>query len=349
VVDDGWRLGHRPGLDGLRGIAVLLVLALHWWPAMFPGGNTGVSLFFVLSGFLITRLLIEEVWRDGAVDFRAFYVRRLRRLMPASLALTLLFIATPGAVWVLLYSANWARVDGVLVGGPLEHTWSLAVEEQFYLLWPAVLVGVVLRFGRMAWAATAALAFVVALHRVDLHDSAEAVRLTVGTDTRLDALLIGCAAALAMSALARVGQRTWMIGAAVVAPLFALLVMDLPDMGGWGFTLEAVGWCVVVLWAVGTGSAWISTPTLRWFGRLSYSLYLWHYPVTWALRDGDMHATEWWSTALAIPLSIGAAWLSYRFVESRFRSGVRRCGPRDAPSGRHVVAKEVRVVEGHRA
>ena len=98
LKDDDWRLGHRPGLDGLRGIAILLVLLLHWWPDTFPGGDTGVDLFFVLSGFLITRLLIEEIWRRGRIDFRRSYARRFRRLMSASSLLVLVCAASPARI-----------------------------------------------------------------------------------------------------------------------------------------------------------------------------------------------------------------------------------------------------------
>lgn len=313
VQDDDWRLGHRPGLDGLRGIAIGLVLLLHWWPDIFPGGDTGVDLFFVLSGFLITRLLVEEIWRDGTVYLRRFYVRRFRRLMPASTLLVLACIATPGAIWVVLYSANWARIGGVLRGGPLEHTWSLAIEEQFYLVWPPLLLALV-RLAR-PWIFVILLAMLVALHRVSLPPE-DWLHAVAGTDTRADALLIGGAMALAMRHLENIRNRSHL--ALAVIPGFVLVLFGEFGLAGWGFTLTALGWAVVVLWSLDT-SGWITSRPLRRLGELSYSLYLWHYPVTWLLRDGDLHNTTPIGTGLAIIGSFAAAYLSYRFVEQRFR------------------------------
>jgi len=170
VRDGGWRLGHRPGLDGLRGVAVALVIAAHACTGVFPshrplaegvlrgGGIVGVQLFFVLSGFLITRLLLEELDASGSIRLGAFYGRRVRRLLPALVALCVIYVAVAwiagrpnspaagSAITALLYVENFARWVPIDQDGWLGHTWSLAVEEQFYLAWPALLaVGV--RFG----------------------------------------------------------------------------------------------------------------------------------------------------------------------------------------------------------
>lgn len=291
-----------------------LVLLLHWWPSTFPGGDSGVDLFFVLSGFLITRLIVEEVWTSGAFDVRAFYARRFRRLMPASTLLVLSCIGSAGAGWVLLYSANWARIDGVLDGGPLEHTWSLAIEEQFYIVWPTVLVAVVLRCRWPAIPILCSVAIVV-FHRLSLADGGW-MRVTAGTDTRLDAMLVGAAVAVSITVLLR--QRIWPAMAAVITPVLLVIVLLAPDLTGLGFTAVAFAWAIVVVWAV-ESNGWISVRPLRWCGRLSYSLYLWHYPVTWLLRDGDLRNTTLTTTAIAIPTSFAAAILSNKFVEDRFR------------------------------
>lgn len=325
-ADDEWRLGHRPGLDGLRGIAIGLVLLLHWWPDVFPGGDTGVDLFFVLSGFLITRLLVEEAWTTGTIDLRDFYRRRFRRLMPASTALIACCALTPGAIWVALYSANWARIGGVLRGGPLEHTWSLAIEEQFYLVWPVLVLGLVRL--RRPWLAVSLLAGLSAMRRLSL-PSAEWLHAVAGTDARADGLLIGCA--LAMSVHLWRNSTVGVPLALATVPGFVVVVMDGMPLAGWGFTLTALGWAAVVRWGV-DAEGWIAARPLVVLGRLSYSLYLWHYPITWLIRDGNMHASSTAGTCLAIALSFAAACASYFGIELRLRSGPRQRSPLDQPT-----------------
>ena len=160
------RLGHRPGLDGLRGLAVLLVLAQHLGLPVFRGGGlVGVLLFFVLSGFLITWLLLDEHAATGRIDIRAFYVRRARRLLPAFVAMLAVVVGVAALVGNLggiagpaivagAYVANWSHLFDIDMG-PLNHTWSLSVEEQFYIVWPAVLIGF-FAFRRLGWVILAA-------------------------------------------------------------------------------------------------------------------------------------------------------------------------------------------------
>lgn len=173
----GERLGHRPALDGLRGLAVLMVMACHLW-SRFParGGFLGVDVFFVLSGFLITRLLIEEIRRSGRIELRSFYRRRAARLLPAVGVLiavvVVIAVATSwwgdirsrmllGSLTTLTHTSNWARIAGDSLGR-LGHTWSLAVEEQFYIVWPIVLALIVRRTQRVSSVVAALLAVVVA-------------------------------------------------------------------------------------------------------------------------------------------------------------------------------------------
>ncbi|HET9690764.1 MAG TPA: acyltransferase, partial [Acidimicrobiales bacterium] len=207
--------GRRwPPLDGLRAVAVLSVLGYHLYePHVLPSGYLGVDLFFVLSGFLITTGLVDEFDAGGGVVFGRFYVRRALRLLPAALAVVLvalgLALATlhgdlrhqtlVGLPWIVLYAGNWARAVGASSLGVLANLWSLAVEEQFYLLWPVVLVAFLSRRvarERLAAALVALAAVEVAYREVLFHTGVSVERLVNGIDTHSDGLLLGCALAL---------------------------------------------------------------------------------------------------------------------------------------------------------
>jgi peptidoglycan/LPS O-acetylase OafA/YrhL len=326
------KLGYRPGLDGVRGLAIVLVLVLHWWPASFPGGYIGVDLFFVLSGFLITRLLIEEADQRGGTDLRAFYTRRARRLMPALAALLAVCVTVPQAWMVAAYVANWARVGGHLVGGPLEHTWSLAIEEQFYLAWPMVF----LMLRRFQWVELilSLLISVVLLHRLGVDNPDRAIN---GFDTRADGLLVGCLAAFAAPLLAR--RRVWVVVAAGSVALMSWWTVAGFEGHRWGYTLVALV-CIPLVYA---GCQVATVAPLRALGVLSYSLYLWHYPVTWWLRGGNIYNTSAETTALAIVLTAGTAFASYRLIELplRHRANVLR-----EPGDRVGGARDEQAIAG---
>jgi peptidoglycan/LPS O-acetylase OafA/YrhL len=318
---DDWTLGHRRGLDGLRGIAIVLVLMLHWWPTTFTGGAYGVDLFFVLSGFLITRLLLEEHRATGRVDIRAFYVRRARRLAPALIVVLAVCATANGAIWTLLYVANWSRASGGMAG-PLEHTWSLSIEEQFYLVWP--LLFILVRRSRVALGLVTAAAALVALHRIGWYGQVSHARLTNGTDTHSDGLLIGCAAAFAVPWLSRI---RWTAAATVVGVPFLLIGLGAIRPGAWwltadggGYTAAALASAVLVLWALEGGSRILTVRPLRALGVRAYSLYLWHYPVLIAARRGDVYNLDLWTTVAAIAGGVAAAEVSYRWIEMPFRS-----------------------------
>ena len=286
-------MGYRPALDGLRGVAVLLVIASH---AGLPGfgfaGQVGVTMFFVLSGFLITALLLEEHEREGRISLPAFYWRRALRLLPA----LIIVIVCVGIVsrdwaaplWTMSYVGNWARVVGADLG-PLNHTWSLAIEEQFYILWPVALIA--LQPGVRTLLVAAGLS---AFLRIAIGDEA---RVFLGTDTRADALLIGCA--LAMSPWRRVQGWT------AVGAMGGLVVLGLIPSYTW-LTLAAPLTAVLILYGL-HGSRLLSLRPLRWTGRVSYGLYLWHFPLLLVL--------PWW---LAIPATFAVATASFYGVEHWF-------------------------------
>lgn len=290
------------GLDGLRGIAILLVLASHsgvYW--FWFGGAVGVTLFFVLSGYLITRILI----RQTPIDFKRFYARRARRLLPALLivvaAASLLSVIKNQPGWwarawpALTYTASF--VTSSRLGDPmgnLSHTWSLAVEEQFYLVWPLVL-----SFTRRR-SVIALLVVAALLWRINVNIGAPFwERVALASDTSAFAILAGCF--LAVGVWPR--PRMW-IGATAVIGLVA--VAAVPRHGS---VTVVAGYIVVVVSAVAIHCAptisWLESSWLKWLGMISYGLYLWHLPLF------NLVTAHW----LMTPVAIGMAWMSWRLVE----------------------------------
>ncbi len=307
-----FRLGHRPGLDGIRGIAVLLVLGGHLDRLPHTYANIGVDLFFVLSGFLITCLLVEE-WRETRdIRLRSFYARRALRLLPC-LAGVLASVICYAAIFdgatefrgqlreaaiALVYFTNWSLAYHLAYIDLLGPTWTLSIEEQFYLIWPALLL-LLLRRTSVRTLLYVLLAGTVAswLARVALQAWAhsDVARLSFGLDTRADSLLIGCAAGAALSFGLLTPHRRFLAGLrhAAVASVLALLVIGAtlpwvhPIMIQLGWFLVSLLSAVVILHvATSPGSVLLQilqNGILRWLGRLSYGLYLWHYPVMRAL------------------------------------------------------------------
>jgi peptidoglycan/LPS O-acetylase OafA/YrhL len=323
-----WRLGRRPGLDAVRGIAILLVMVSHLRHGWRSEGSIGVSVFFVLSGFLITALLLEE-WRDrGRIDFKAFYARRARRLLPAMLVMLAVVSAVKAsigvpwgmsAVSVLTYVGNWAYIDGVQMTW-VQHTWSLAIEEQFYLLWPVLLV-LALRLIkpiRLAPALAIAMLASTATRWTLYAAGATGLRVYEGTDARADALLAGCALAV----LAHSGIRLPRLDA--VAAGWALMAAVVVGLVANDLTHNALGPTVglplgVVLILAGLhvreGGRADVTAVVRWFGRRSYGLYLWSVPIALSAPYFFPGIGLPGKLALAF-VSILVAELSWRLVEA---------------------------------
>lgn len=323
------RLGYVPALDGLRGIAISGVLACHLFGlhsgSVATGGFFGVDLFFVLSGFLITTLLLEERDRDGRVSLRGFYVRRARRLLPALGGLIALFLLVMivggqtlhGLVVVAagaLYVGNIAHLAGVHTL-PLDHLWSLAEEEQFYLVWPVLLALLLRKLPEprlLRWlAATAAL---VAAYRLLLAGfGAGTDRLYFGPDTHADGLIIGCAAAIYRRRGGRMpSQRVALFALAAVVAVFFIGRQTLAWMmfGLAPFNLAAA---ILVLAATGTGflTSRLAVRPLVYLGAISYSLYVWHQFARWLLG--------WQHPWVALPLALLLAVASYHWIEQPFR------------------------------
>lgn len=320
-------------LDGLRGVAILLVVAAHAYviPAVV-GGMVGVTLFFVLSGFLITNLLIEEMESHGRLDLKAFYGRRALRLLPAlgvylfgiSLVLATRNVDVPiiESAWPpALYVANYAQILGMDLFAH-RHTWSLAVEEHFYLLWP-VLVGLGAT-RRLRLLATFVGALVLWRFVTGIIDPMWSY---MGTDTNAYALGIGAllAAVRRDSGLAKPARY---VAPLSVAGLVLLALVQVPDLESlyevsiW-IPVLAAGLSAAAVWASveGGGDSFLKGRTLRWFGLISYSLYLWHAPLMQIPGFGDTRATRLGAAAL----SVFIAWLSWTLIEGPIlRSRLRR-------------------------
>jgi peptidoglycan/LPS O-acetylase OafA/YrhL len=329
---DGWSLGHRPGLDHVRGVAVLLVVLGHTIRRWGVGGagRVGVAIFFVLSGFLITRLLLEE--RDGGgVSLGRFYLRRARRLLPALVVFLPLaaFVNDDLGLWVrrpvvatLTYTANYDSVRHGLEYGSFTHLWSLAVEEHFYLVWPAL----VLVLGRR-WLVPACLVGIgvvaVARYGVAQHDEAMAFR---ATHLRIDAMLVGAVLSVVIASVPR-PPRVLVLGAVGCLGV-ACYATFLEDLLEWGFVVVALASAVLVAEAL-----WWPAGRWRWLahiGVVSYGLYLFHLPVALWLQARDVPELVEPVATLAVSLVI--AELSYWLVERPIRHGRGRDRPVAEPA-----------------
>lgn len=355
-------MGYLPGLDGVRALAVIGVLLYHADLSWIPGGFLGVDVFFVLSGFLITSLILEEFDRSGRVDFRKFYLGRARRLLPA-LILVLVVVSLAAAfvyqdaarqmasdaIATIFYVNNWWYIAAdqsyfEFIGRPplLKHLWSLAVEEQFYLVWPAIAFLAMRRFARKGvFVVAATLAILSTIWMLQLAvangfpDFADPSRAYFGTDSHSMGLLIGAA----MATFWRPGRmrRALPTGASViitvigVAALLAVIwfFVFVGEFTPWlyrgGFLGLALIVAVLIAAAshpgVGLGRA-MGTQPWRYIGQRSYGLYLWHWPVFMATRPGlDLPLDGVPLLALRLALTFGIAELSFRFVEMPIRRG----------------------------
>lgn len=356
-------MGYLPGLDGLRAIAIIGVLLYHAGIDWVPGGFLGVDVFFVLSGFLITSLILEEYDRAGRIDFKRFYIRRARRLLPAVFVLliavglaVLLFYRDAlsafreDALATLFYLNNWwyILVDQSYfesIGRPplLKHLWSLAVEEQFYLIWPAVALLLVRRGGRplvrrvavfLAIASTAWMAYLAI--RGGYPIDADPSRAYFGTDSHMMGLVIGAALATVwrpgrLSANIPRGAQLLVtgIGVAMIAVIgyFYLFVGEFtPWLYRGGFLALAVFTAVLIAAATHPASPLgpiLGIGLLRYIGRRSYGIYLWHWPIFMVTRPGiDVPWSDSLTFIVRIAITLSIAEISYRLVEMPIRQGV---------------------------
>jgi peptidoglycan/LPS O-acetylase OafA/YrhL len=358
---------YIPALDGLRALSVIAVMLFHLRIG-YPGGFLGVDVFFVLSGYLITTILLRDYRTLGRIRFAHFYVRRVRRLMPALLATLVLSWAlwglipkagpfTPAATASLFYYANWYTcLHGSASMGGLGHTWSLSIEEQFYIVWPVLLLALLpfCRTSRRQATVMFALVAALAIARAVLYCFNSMLGSYFSTLARADAILIGAACALATFERASVaefwaGRRgilmAWTCGITlVILTVFLTQESDFLFVGGLSFV--ALYAAAVMLHLAhskkGLMTRLLSSRLAVAIGKRSYGIYLYHFPIFIALGAlGTPNA--WWKAAALCILKISAAlmvaWLSYRFIERPF---LNKFNPRYSaePATSPVVLKE---------
>ena len=345
---------HVPELDGLRGVAIIVVLIHHQLTTFsLKGGFLGVDLFFVLSGFLITGLLLSEFEHTGSISIRKFYMRRVLRLGPA-LAIYLIAcvivayhtqqIGLPRQLkliaYALLYSTNWRMAfDWDPVLDPTAIIWSLSIEEQFYLVWPLLLFACLWLKLKRKFIGMGLVAVIIAicLHRnALLTEGVNLTRLYYGTDTRADALLVGCLTALVP--WQRVTSRWFIRAAAMIgAGAFLYLSAVVKFTDEWlyrgGFTLIAVLAGLVIAVATNAPPRPLSVALrwfpFRWFGLISYGLYLWHWLV---IQTTTLYFFGYWEPWAKFTLAIGISAASYYLIEVRFNKLKSRFSSRASDS-----------------
>lgn len=388
-------LSYRPALDGIRGIAVLAVVIYHVDNRWLPGGWLGVDVFFVLSGFLICSLLLAEYRRSQSIDLIGFWLARARRLLPA-LLLVIAAVLIASRIWAeparrasigwdalatLCYVSNWRLLlsDDAYFGNtlgmpsPLRHTWSLAIEEQFYLVFPLLLVATLALTWRISPRSPripptivfTALAAASALWMAVLYvPGIEPTRVYYSTATRAFELLIGAIAGIwwgphdfGRRAGARLVPRAidpWLGRLAIPAALLVVAAFVFADeTATWVFRGGLVAICLLIVFPVSASAAVLATPIqralavepLRRLGTVSYSLYLWHWPVIVFLSQDRLGLPMLAVAVVQISVSLGLACLSYRFVEQPIRrGGLHALIPHQPQAGRAVAWAAVPVL-----
>lgn len=357
----GKKRRYITGLDGIRAIAVIMVLAYHLKLALFKSGFLGVTVFFVLSGYLITGILISEVEEEGTIDLKNFWLRRIRRLVPAVMSMAVVIIFVSAVVNRVIFTKgckdflasvlgfnNWWQIfnkvsyfEAAGVPSPFTHCWSLAIETQFYLIYPLILLGIYklaksrgegrAKRGLLFAGVTLLLALISVILMIVLFDpQQDASRVYYGTDTRAFSLLFGALLAILWDYRMVPRRLSASVNMVLGSVSFAvLLVMTIAINGSSNFWYRGgqfVGTIltVLVIYIVLGRKTWLSrflsNPVLKWIGDRSYSIYLWHYPIILLISKGIK--ASWWITLIELVLSVVLAELSYRFIETPIRHGI---------------------------
>lgn len=358
MIHKSGTIGYMPGLDGLRALAVFAVIAYHVDMPWASGGLLGVGLFFVLSGYLITNILLAQWERDGEIDLKDFWLRRAKRLLPA-----LFMMLAAATLWILifdaerlitlkneilaatLYYSNWYLIFNHVSyfeqfgpPSPLGHLWSLAIEEQFYIIWPLLLILMLRCFSKRKWliAGTAAIILASVLIMTLLYVPGEdPSRVYYGTDTRAFALLIGALLAIVLRGLKLPyglsgKQMIALDGAGIISLIIVIWMVvkanqyqDFLYPGGLLLYSVATACLVAVLAHPASCSGRVfALPPLRWLGERSYGIYLWHYPVVVLTSPAvNTSGPDPVRTLLQITVSVALAAISKALIEDPIRFG----------------------------
>jgi peptidoglycan/LPS O-acetylase OafA/YrhL len=347
----------RPEIQALRALAIAGVVMVHCWPRFLPGGQVGVDVFFVISGFLITALLLREQDRGGSISLVRFYVRRARRLLPSAL-IVLAVCAVATAVFVpralkddffreivasALYAQNWVLAfftDTRAADTPMTHFWSLSVEEQFYLAWPLLLITGIALARKVSARPAIVLALllgsvVLASFAYNVWQTYDDVRTAYfSTFGRAWEFGIGGLLALVPPAMMRIplavrGALSWAGVVTIVVSMFA--ASDHHVFPGWTAIAPAAGALAVIVggseqprW----GTGWLARAApVQWTGNISYSLYLWHWTLIGFAPFVTGAPSEWWFLVLLLTLAVLLAWGTTRLIEDPIRGvTARRAG-----------------------
>lgn len=354
---------YIPAIDGLRAVAVIAVMLYHLGFMWIPGGFLGVDLFFVISGYVITRLLLDSIQRSGGLDLRAFYVARVRRLLPPLVFMiitTTVFVGlwAPDTMRRFLGDTPFALFGGMnwwlvfrhtdyfeAIGRPplLQHTWSLGVEAQFYLVWPLILLVVLRYFGKnkipgaaLLIAAFSGIALLVVSLQVDAASGSQVSHVYFGTDTHSIGLFLG--AALAVRWIPQNLQETvsrkaqdfidgiGVFGFLGIIAAFLFIDETDPTLYKLAFPLAGIFGCAIITSIVHPASRFapiLSSKPFVWIGERSYAIYLWHWVVFQVTRPNyDLEGSQWALTALRILIVFALADISLRLVELPVRTGL---------------------------
>ena len=354
---------YIPAIDGLRAVAVLAVMLYHLGFTWIPGGFLGVDLFFVISGYVITRLLLDSIARSGGLDLRAFYKARFRRLFPPLVFMIFMTIIYIG-IWApetmrrfisdspfaLSGAMNWWLVfrhtdyfDSIARPPLLQHTWSLGVEAQFYLVWPLILLLVLRRFGKnmipgaaLVIAAISGISLFIVSLTVDAASVAQVSHVYFGTDTHSIGLFLGAALAVSwvpQNLEEKVDKRAQdfidgigVFGFVGLIGTFLLVNESDPTLYKLAFPLAGLFGCAILTSIVHPASRFapiLSSKAAVWIGERSYAIYLWHWVVFQVTRPAvDLEGSTWALYALRILIVFALADISLRLVELPIRSGL---------------------------
>lgn len=331
---------HNRSLDGLRGLAVMVVIAHHFELPFADMGYTGVDIFFVLSGYLITALIVKEWQKNQTINLKRFYIRRFLRLYPALLVFLAFFgfvIVRPYTISVLTYWANWYTVFnfGKFDNVEFRHLWSLSVEEQYYVLWPALLLFLLNRLSaKKVLRLTICLALLSAVLRFSYwfftnyaNVGALVSEYYFRTDSRLDGLLLGSAFALAvcfglLPSYNRAKPYIHIYTAAAIA--FVILITVFPFgqryfLASFGFLMVAIAAVIcisrITIYPSRVLTAIFGFRPLAFVGKISYGLYLWHYPIGFLIKNNGFATNVYTALELKLACTLGAVLLSYFLIE----------------------------------